>query len=191
MFVVTQCECGVVSTTRLDGLRNGVVSCGCAQRESAVELGKRRLGTKATGYKHGGKGTPLYGVWAGMLGRCRNPNATGYANYGGRGITVCEQWLDFPVFREWAELAGYMPGEVELDRRDNDGNYGPDNCRWVTAKQNTRNTRTVVKVTAFGETKCVSEWSEDHRAAASLWTIRKRLSAGWKPEQAITTPTRS
>lgn len=191
MVVVTQCECGIISIARLDGLRGGVVSCGCAQRRSAAELGRKRSGSNATGYKHGGKGSPLYGVWSGMLGRCRNPNATGYANYGGRGISVCDQWLNFSTFREWAESSGYVAGEVELDRIDNDGNYEPSNCRWATAKENTRNTRMTVKITAFGETKCVSAWSEDHRANASLWTIRKRLVAGWNPELAITTPTRS
>lgn len=191
VFVVTQCECGTVSAIRVDGLRNSTYSCGCAQRDSAVALGRRRSGQDATNFKHGGHGTPLYGVWRGMLGRCENRNATGYHNYGGRRILVCEQWHDFAVFLAWAKANGYDPRRLELDRRNNDEGYSPDNCRWVTTRENTRNTRAVVKVTAFGETKCVTEWSEDHRAAASLWTIRKRLNAGWNPERAITAPTRS
>lgn len=188
-YAVIKCDCGGTAIVRKDALTRGVMSCGCLQREAAAKLGRYYSGDKSTGYKHGGRGTRLYGVWRGMLSRCNNKNATGYHNYGGRGVTVCSEWIEFPAFLRWSTLSGYRDG-VEIDRIDNNGNYEPTNCRWSTIKVNSRNRRTNRLVLAFGETKCMTEWSEDYRARASWFTIQKRLDMGWPPEKAISLPAR-
>ena len=82
----------------------------------------------------------LHNLWSTMKSRCENPNREKYKSYGGRGITVCEAWHDFKQFYEWAISTGYKKG-LQLDRINNDGNYEPENCRWVTPKVNSRNRR--------------------------------------------------
>ena len=84
----------------------------------------------------------LYGAWRAMRYRCLNSNAEHYKNYGGRGVSICPEWSDYAVFRQWAIANGYRKG-LSLDRKDNDGNYEPNNCRWATAAQQANNRRTV------------------------------------------------
>jgi hypothetical protein len=102
---------------------------------------------------------------------------------------MCAEWRSsFVAFREWAMSNGYADG-LEIDRRENDGPYAPDNCRWVTHSKNCRNRRSNVLVTAFGETKTVIEWGEDPRCSVAYQTLRQRIQKyGWDPERAITTP---
>lgn len=88
---------------------------------------------------HGMTNTRLYRIWAGIRARCFNENDSGYAYYGGRGIKVCEEWDSFETFRDWALANGYRD-PLELDRRDNNKNYEPSNCRWATREQQMRNT---------------------------------------------------
>jgi hypothetical protein len=112
--------------------------------------------------KHGearnGRQTPEYFVWSGMMRRCFYPQARGFHSYGGRGITVCERWLDY---RNFIADMGRRPGTgMELDRLDTNGNYEPSNCRWVTQKENLRNKRNNLRITRGGETRCVAEWAE-------------------------------
>jgi hypothetical protein len=127
----------------------------------------------------------LYRVWAWMLSRCRNPNVIGWKNYGGRGIRVCDEWRTFAPFAAWAETNQYAPG-LELDRKDNDGDYCPANCRWVSRIVNARNKRTSRKVTAFGESKTLAEWAEDPRCTVAYHALKKRLNRGLNSETAIT-----
>ena len=92
-------------------------------------------------YKHGGNGTKLYYVWCTMKSRCMNKNSIDYKNYGGRGITICPEWTEnFIVFRDWALNNGYAKG-LQINRIENNGNYEPNNCNWVTQKENLRNKR--------------------------------------------------
>lgn len=124
------CECGNKHTVRSDCLKNGVVkSCGCLNtidREKPDSIKKHKL----------------YRVYWGMKQRCYNPNQKHYNRYGGRGITVCEEWKnDFQAFYDWSMSHGYKEG-LTIDRIDNDGNYEPSNCRWVTqAEQNLNKTQ--------------------------------------------------
>jgi hypothetical protein len=125
-----------------------------------------------------------------MIQRCLNRNHGSYARYGGRGITICDEWRDFANFGRWAESTGYKPG-LQIDRRDNDGPYSPDNCRWLTDAQNKRNTSRTFTLAAFGETKCLTDWSLDERCQVTPSTIRVRLQAGMSAEDAIATPRQS
>lgn len=101
----------------------------------------------------------LCNVWISMIHRCEDPKREKYPSYGGRGITVCAEWHDANAFIDWAERAGYAEG-LQLDRIDNDGPYSPENCRWVTVKENARNRRDSKRLTLLGMTKTVAEWCE-------------------------------
>ena len=117
----------------------------------------------------------LFGTWETMKSRCENPNREKYKDYGGRGISVCEDWHDAKAFCEWALANGYKEG-LQLDRINNDGNYEPSNCRWVTPKENSRNRRNTRYLTVNGETKSVAEWCEtiDVSSFTVYWWIKKK-----------------
>jgi len=126
-----QCDCGTETTAAGRHLRNGHTrSCGCLSREAVAERSR----------SHGLTGTRLYKVWRNMLDRCGNPNANGFPDYGGRGITVCDEWRKFEPFAEWSFSNGYAD-DLSIDRVDNDRGYSPGNCRWATALQQARNKR--------------------------------------------------
>ena len=111
-----------------------------------------------------------------------------YSNYGGRGIQICHSWdSDYAKFKQWALQNGY-DDTLSIERRNNDGNYTPENCYFATAKQQQRNTRWNRNITAFGVTKCVSAWIEDGRCNVSWSGLKLRIKQGWRPELAILTP---
>lgn len=101
----------------------------------------------------------LFNTWQTMIGRCENPNRPKYRDYGGRGIKVCSEWHEARNFVLWALNNGYKKG-LQLDRIDNNGDYCPENCRFVTPKENSRNRRNTKRLTVNGETKTVVEWCE-------------------------------
>ncbi len=120
-----------------------------------------------------------------MLRRCYNPKKHAYARYGGRGITVCQEWHDFGNFSTWALTHGYE-SHLTLDRIDNDKDYEPANCRWATLKEQSYNTRRNWWITAFNETKTISQWVADPRCVVTLSALQKRFAAGCNIEDSIT-----
>lgn len=128
----------------------------------------------------------LHTIWRAMTFRCYHPSHEAYPRYGGRGITICDAWRnDYAAFIKWALENGYTD-DLTIDRRDNDLGYTPDNCRWRTMKQQNSNRRNNVAVTAFGETKIISEWCVDSRCRVGRVGLYQRLRAGENPETAIT-----
>ena len=131
--------------------------------------------------KHGMKKSKIYGVWCGMKERCYNCNNKRYKCYGGRGIRVCDEWAnDFREFYEWAKNNGYKKG-LTIDRIDNNGNYEPNNCRWVTSKQQNRNYSKNHNITYKGETKCIADWADYF--GINRTTIAWRLKVGKSLEE--------
>ena len=129
---VCKCSCGIIKEIYQTSLiaKNGTKSCGCLQKESATKHGQSH---------NVGKGN-LYRVWINLRTRCNNPQHQYYAEYGGRGITVCEEWDDFLTFQQWALGSDYTEG-LTIDRRNNDLGYNPDNCHWTNRTQQQRNRR--------------------------------------------------
>lgn len=122
-------------------------------------------------------------VWQEMLRRCTDERSAAWQHYGGRGIRVCERWVRFDAFL--LDMGDPPPG-LELDRRDNDGNYTPGNCRWATVTEQARNRRTTRNVTFNGETKCVSAWAKEKGISVHL--LFNRLKAGWTIADALNVP---
>ena len=146
------CDCGNVTTVSEGHLKSGhTTSCGCFARDERSRRATRH------GLLMGGKKPRTFIIWNGMKARCFNPRSTSYPRYGARGISVCNEWLDYETFNRWAMSHGYADG-LELDRIDNDGPYCPSNCRWVTRSRNQRNTSRTHMMTISGKTQCVSDW---------------------------------
>lgn len=125
-------------------------------------------------------GTPTYSSWADMVQRCTNPKRKRYADYGGRGIQVCDRWRKFENFL--ADM-GPRPEGMELDRIENDGNYEPGNCRWSTPTTQSNNRRSNRLLSFNGETLTVADWAR--RTGISAPAIAKRLKRGWSIEKAL------
>lgn len=138
---------------------------------------------------HGMTNTRLYGIWCGIKDRCYNPNLEHYDRYGGRGITVCDEWKDsFASFMEWAFLNGYDPllngREQSLDRKDPDGNYSPDNCRWVSMQEQARNRTDTVYVRYNGELISAREFTEKNNISDYVFVFR-RVKKGQSGEKIL------
>lgn len=136
---------------------------------------------------HKGKNaTRLYGIWLGMRTRCNNPNHKDFKYYGQRGIKVCDEWNNYLTFKKWSLEHGYADN-LTLDRTDSDGDYCPDNCRWVTRIEQGRNRRSNHLLTYNGETKTMTEWSE--LSGISYGVLKARINSyGFSVEEALTMP---
>ena len=174
-----RCECGSEVTVIGSHLLNGNThSCGCYKRDITSE----RLSS------HRKSRTRLYHIWKNMRQRCYNPNKPDYKYYGGKGIIVDERWSDYSCFEKWAVENGYNYN-LTIDRIDLNGNYCPENCRWVTMTEQARNMSRNRIITYNGESHCLSEWGEILGISAKL--LGQRINKyGWSIERAFTTPIR-
>lgn len=134
---------------------------------------------------HGGKGEHLYEVWCCMKQRCYNPNNKSYQRYGGRGIIICDEWLnDYSAFRKWSMENGYKDnGELSIDRIDNNGNYEPNNCRWVDIKIQANNKSSNITITHNGKTQTLQQWSEE--TGIGVDNLYYRYRVGKTPEEIL------
>ena len=134
---------------------------------------------------HGMCFTRLYQIWNGMKQRCQNPKTINYKGYGGKGISVCEEWNNsFTAFYEWSMQNGYNDN-LTIDRKDNNGNYEPANCRWATNKEQQNNTSYTRLYTYNGETLSIMQWAEKTGIHPNM--LYKRLYRGWNIEKALET----
>lgn len=174
------CDCGKTIIVVGNKLRRQK-SCGCQRRAFLSEFNKM---TKTT---HGMRYTRLYKIWRSMKNRCSCSSWEDYKNYGGRGITVCDEWKEsFESFRDWAFANGYSDG-LSIDRIDVNGNYEPSNCRWATVKQQANNTRSNLYLEFNGEVKTAKEWADE--LGLNYNTLYSRITTkGWSVEKALTTP---
>lgn len=155
------CDCGNIKAVRSDSLQSGrILSCGCLKKEQDR---KNLVNEEMKKVKEfGGKFAHLriHETWAGMKSRCMNPNDIRYSDYGGRGITVCDEWEnDFFAFYKWAMANGYSD-DLTIDRIDNEKGYSPDNCRWASVQDQARNRRSNINITIGNATKTLTEWCE-------------------------------
>lgn len=140
-------------------------------------------------YTHGKSNTRLYGIWTGMKTRCYDKRCAKYYRYGARGISLCDDWArDFSTFYDWAVANGYSDN-LTIDRIDNDGNYCPENCRWITAAEQAANKSTNHRVSHAGQTHTIAEWARITGLDRAL--LKDRIVRyGWEPGRALTTPAR-
>lgn len=170
-----QCECGNTTAVEASSLRTGhVKSCGCIVNN-----------------KNGLYKTTLYKKLKGMKERCYRKYNDSYKNYGARGIKICDEWLDknngFLNFYNWAINNGYKDG-LSIDRINVNGNYEPNNCRWVSMSEQSKNTRNTHNIMYQGETHCLSDWAKI--SGIKRPTLLQRINNGWSIEKALTTPTK-
>ena len=169
---VCQCDCGNVTIVRGNDMKMGkTLSCGCTKKSG-------------THRSHSKTGTRLYRIWGNVKTRCTNKNIKQYKDYGGKGITICDEWKDsFEAFYEWAMSNGYSD-ELTIDRIDANGNYEPSNCRWATRREQALNRTDNHYLTYGGETKTLVEWSEI--TGLNPTTITSRIQLGFSIEEALT-----
>lgn len=178
---ICECDCGNVvelPTFRFFDYK----SCGCLEKEN-----KKSLSRWTT--KHNATNTRLYRIWRGMKDRCLNPNIEHYNRYGGRGITVCDEWKNsFESFKEWALSVGFNENstgkEQSIERIDVNGNYEPDNCKWVTCKEQLQNKENTVFVTFCGEKMSMMQFCEKNGITYHHF-VRRRLAKGMSAEDIL------
>lgn len=175
---VCRCDCGKEKIARSSGLFYGeTTSCGCMKGQHVRESQLKANGNKPFQNK------AIIRLRQNMISRCYRKNSKSYKDYGGRGIAICNEWLESQdVFEKWCMENGWQEG-LEIDRIDNNGNYSPDNCRFVTRRENCNNRRTSRMITAFGETHTMADTARKYNVRYS--TLQSLLDRGWNPENAI------
>ena len=172
-----ECDCGNICYRSTVSLKSsGFHSCGCYQKTRIGDL-KR---------KHGMTGTRVFSIYCNIKRRCYNPNDREYIYYGGKGIALCDEWLnDFSAFYEWAKHNGYNDS-LTIDRIDNSKGYSPENCRWATRKEQNNNTTRCRFFEYNGETLNIAQICEKYNI--NRGTLDKRLKMGWSISESIEKP---
>lgn len=177
---IVRCDCGTLKSVSPYRVLNGnTKSCGCLKSENTISYNREKK------KKHGGRGDRLYHIWRGMKERCFCATSKDYPTWGGRGITVCDDWKDdYKAFRDWSLQNGYTD-DLSIDRIDANGNYCPQNCRWVDWKVQSANRRNTMQLTVNGESKTLPQLAEEYgikyvtlyrRVCIYKWPIEKALS---------------
>ena len=183
-YWLCRCECGNLTEVEVTHLKNGnTKSCGCLKKNRTMQNSTKKHYT-------GESSTRLYRVWIGMKTRCYNPKAGNYKYYGAKGVSICEEWIGddgYRNFKSWALKNGYK-NELTIDRKDNNKSYSPDNCRWVTQKEQARNTSQVKMLEYKGEVRSIPEWAEN--VGISTECLKQRIKNGWSIEKCIETPSK-
>ena len=170
-----KCDCGNESYANSGALLSGRTrSCGCLMHESR---GKSRI-------THHKSKSRLYVLYNGIKARCLNPNNKAFKWYGGKGIKICDEWLnDFQAFYEWAMANGYAKG-LTIDRIDSEKDYCPENCRWITIQEQQHNKKSNHYITCNGETHTMTEWAK--KTGININTLSSRINKlHWTPEKAL------
>lgn len=161
------------------------VLCDCGRRSAvpgpAMRRGRSSCCTSCRGITHGKSRSPEYEAWHGMRQRCTNPSHKQYADYGGRGINVCDEWDSFAAF--YADMGSRPSGKHTIERIDNSRGYYPDNCEWATRSQQLRNTRRNRLITFNGKTMCMADWAIE--LGLHYKTLQNRINRGWTLERAL------
>lgn len=176
-YWICKCDCGGSTTVQSTHLRSGATqSCGCLNSEN---VRKRRT-------SHGSSRSKLYRTWCSMKDRCYREKNKHYENYGGRGITVCQEWKEsFEAFETWAMANGYRD-DLTIERIDVNGNYEPSNCKWATNKEQQNNRRNNHFLTYDGKTQTIAQWAEE--TGLDWMVIYDRFRNGWPVERILTEP---
>jgi len=170
------CECGSECVVLSSNLKSShTTSCGCYQREF----------TALRSTTHGMKSYSEYNIWQGMIQRCNNIKNPDYLRYGGRSVAVCSEWSSFEQF--YKDMGPRPSKDHTLDRKDNNGNYCNENCRWATRKEQNNNRRSSKMLTYKGENRTLAQWAELQGIAYA--TLYRRLLTGWSVEDALSIPT--
>ncbi len=178
-----KCECGkhIIASGVLIR-RGGVKSCGCLVADGTSRPNITHHCSRADSIHK-----RLYKIWAGMRSRCLSQSNPAFPDYGARGIDICEEWMDFKNFRDWALFNGYS-STLTIDRINNDAGYSPANCRFITLAENQRNRRNNRRIAYDGQEMILCEWAEV--LGIESRTLQRRLAIGWDVHEAFTRPVR-
>lgn len=172
------CECGNTVTVDAGKLKSGhTKSCGCLRAEQ----------NRTVALKHGMHNTRIHRIWMQMHARCNARSGNNYKWYAERGVKVCNEWSDFQNFYQWSANNGYAD-DLSIDRIDVDGDYSPENCRWVDIITQANNKRNNFKIEYGGRTQTIPQWARETSLPAGV--IRYRILHGWTPEEALFTNVR-
>lgn len=176
-YYLFKCDCGTIKKIKRYNVISGQTkSCGCYHKETVGSYNKR----------HGLSKHPLYKTWHNMRSRCKNPNATKYYIYGGKGIKVCSEWdNNFKSFYDWSIRSGYKKG-LSIDRINSNGDYEPNNCRWTTITKQNNNTSQNHLITYYGKTMTIAQWARYKGLSQKI--LSERIRRNWSIKRALSTP---